>query len=56
MTGLLGIVILVLDIIAILDIVKSSRDTGKKVLWTLLVVFLPFVGMLIYFLVGKKKA
>ena len=33
MGGILGLVVLVLDIIAIVDCVKSSFDTGKKVLW-----------------------
>lgn len=55
MSGLLGLIVLVLDVIAILDIVKSSRDTGGKVLWILLVVILPFIGMILYFVIGKKK-
>lgn len=56
MPSLLGLVVFILDIIAIVDIVKSSMDTGKKVLWVLLVVILPLVGMLLYFLIAKKKA
>ena len=55
MGGLLSLVILVLDIIAIVDIVKSSVDTGKKVLWVLLVLVLPVIGMILYFVIGKKK-
>ena len=55
MQGLLGLVILVLDIIAIVDAVKSSMDTGKKVLWIILILILPVVGLILYFLLGKKK-
>ena len=55
MRSLFGLVILVLDIVAIVDIVKSPKDTGKKILWILLVVFLPLIGMVIYFLAGRKK-
>jgi len=55
MGTLLGLIILVLDIIAIVDVVKSSQDTTKKVLWILLVLILPVVGMVLYFLLGKKK-
>lgn len=55
MGGLLGLVVLVLDIIAIVDIIKSSIETGKKVLWALLVIILPLIGMVVYFLIGKKK-
>lgn len=55
MNTLIGLVILVLDIVAILDIIKSTKDTGKKVLWIVLVLVLPLVGMVAYFLLGKKK-
>lgn len=50
-----SLAILVLDIIAIVDVVKSSMDTGKKVLWILLVLVLPIIGMILYFAIGKKK-
>ncbi len=55
MKSLLGLAILVLDIVAILDAVKSSMDKGKKILWVVIILVLPLVGMVLYFLVGKKK-
>ncbi|HTL70377.1 MAG TPA: PLDc N-terminal domain-containing protein [Candidatus Eisenbacteria bacterium] len=55
MNGLIGIVVLVLDIIAILDVVKSAMTSGKKALWIVLILILPVVGMILYFLLGKKK-
>jgi hypothetical protein len=55
MKTLLGLAILVLDIIAIVDCVKSSWSTGKKLLWILLILILPVVGMILYFLLGKGK-
>lgn len=55
MGGIIGLVVLVLDIIAILDVLKSSVDTGKKALWIVLILILPVVGMVLYFLLGKKS-
>ncbi len=55
MGGLIGVAVLVLDILAIVNIVQSTMTTGNKVLWMLLVVFLPVIGMLLYFIIGKKK-
>ena len=55
MTGILALVVLVLDIIAILDVLKSSMDSGKKALWIILILVLPVIGMVIYFLIGQKK-
>ena len=56
MNTLLGLIILILDIIAIVDCLKSDASTGKKLLWILLVVILPVIGMILYFILGKKKA
>ena len=55
MSGLLGLVVLVLDIIAIIDVFKSGADGGKKALWIVLIVLVPVLGMVLYFLLGKKK-
>ena len=54
MRSLLGLVIVVLDVIAILDCIKSNKDTGKKALWIILILILPVVGLILYYLVGKK--
>jgi len=55
-SGLLGLVVLVLDIIAILDVLKSGTDSGKKALWIILIILLPVIGLILYYLIGKKKA
>ncbi|MGE0268975.1 MAG: PLDc N-terminal domain-containing protein [Candidatus Omnitrophota bacterium] len=54
MGKLFGLVILILDILAILDLLKSNKETGKKVLWAVLILILPLVGLILYYLVGKK--
>ena len=54
MNSLLGIAIIVLDIIAIISAIKSSMSTGKKVLWIVLILVLPLLGMILYFLIGRK--
>ena len=55
MSGILGLIILILDIIAILDVLNSSMDTGKKALWVVLILVLPVIGMALYFFIGKKS-
>ena len=56
MYGIVGILILILDIIAMADCISSSMDTTKKLLWVLLILVLPFLGMILYFLLGKRSA
>ncbi len=52
--GILGVVILVLDIWAIFQVIGSSASTGAKILWSLLIIILPVIGLLIWFLAGPK--
>ncbi|QLC74619.1 PLDc_N domain-containing protein [Pseudomonas sp. LPB0260] len=54
LNGLLGLIILALDIWAIINVVKSGADTGKKVLWVLLIIFLPVIGLIIWALAGPR--
>lgn len=55
MFRLLGILVFVLDIIAIVSILKSSADGATKILWMLLVILLPFIGMILYFVMGPGR-
>ena len=55
MYSLLGLIVLILDIVAIVSLLKSGADSGTKILWVLLIVFLPFLGMLLYFLMGPGR-
>ena len=52
--GLLGLIILVLDIWAILKIVDSGASTGGKVLWIVIILVLPLLGLIIWWLAGPR--
>jgi hypothetical protein len=53
--GFWGLIVLVADIWAIVNILQSSASTGRKVLWTVLVIILPVLGFIIWFFLGPKK-
>ncbi|MDX5372659.1 MAG: PLDc N-terminal domain-containing protein [Pseudomonadaceae bacterium] len=52
--GLISLAILALDIWAILNVVRSGADTGIKILWVLLIVLLPVLGLIIWALAGPR--
>ena len=52
--GILGLIILALDIWAILRIVASSSDTGVKALWIVLILVLPLLGLVLWAIFGPK--
>jgi hypothetical protein len=56
MEGLLGVLILIADIWAILNIANSSATTGAKALWIVLVLLLPVLGLIVWYLAGPKSA
>jgi hypothetical protein len=53
--GIWGLLVLIADIWAIVNIFQSSASTGRKVLWTVLVILLPVLGFIIWFFVGPKS-
>ena len=52
--GLCGLIIVVLDILAIVEVLNSSRSSTDKLLWSLGIIVFPFVGLLVYYFVGRK--
>ena len=55
MFSLIGLVILILDIIALVSLLQSGADAATKILWALLIILLPFIGMVLYFLMGPGR-
>ncbi len=53
-SGIIGLLILIADVYAILQIVQSGASNGKKVLWIVLVLLLPLLGLILWFLFGPK--
>jgi len=52
--GLLGLIILVLDVWAIVKVVQSGAATGAKVLWIVLILLLPLLGLILWMLFGPR--
>ena len=49
MYSLWGIVVLIADIWAIVNILQSAADTAKKVVWAVVVIVLPVLGFILWF-------
>jgi hypothetical protein len=52
--GILGLIILALDIWAIINVIQSGTSTGSKILWVLLILILPVLGLIIWFFAGPR--
>ncbi len=52
--SLLGLLILAGDIWAILNIFQSSASNERKLLWTIVVVLLPVLGLILWYFLGPR--
>jgi hypothetical protein len=50
-----GLLVLIADVWAIVNIFQSGATTGKKVLWTVVVLLLPVVGFILWYFAGPKS-
>jgi succinate dehydrogenase/fumarate reductase cytochrome b subunit len=53
--GLLGVLIVAVDIWAIINIFQSSVSNEKKLIWTIAVVLLPVLGLILWYFLGPRN-
>ena len=53
--GLWGLLILAGDIWAIINILQSSASNEKKLLWVIVVVLLPLIGLILWYFLGPRN-
>ena len=52
--GLFGLIILIIDVFAIVKVMNSGASTGTKVLWIVIILILPILGLIAWYLAGPK--
>jgi hypothetical protein len=52
--GIIGVLILIGDIWALINILQSSAANDKKLLWVVVVVLLPLLGLILWFFLGPR--
>lgn len=53
--GISGIVILILDIFAIVHVLQSGLPPANKLIWVLLILVLPVLGLILWLLLGSRR-
>lgn len=54
LSGIGGLILLVLDVYALVSIFSSRASTGKKVLWAVGVIIFPLLGFLVWLFLGPR--
>lgn len=53
--SLLGAVILILDVWAILSVLMGHSSFERKLLWSLVILLLPVLGIILYLFMGRSR-
>ena len=53
--SLWGVLVLISDIWAIINILQSSVSNEKKLIWIIVVVLLPLLGLILWFFLGPRN-
>lgn len=54
--GPIGLLVLILDVWAIVNVVQSGASTGAKVVWVVVILLLPILGFILWLLMGPKSS
>jgi hypothetical protein len=54
-SGLGSLLLLAADVWAIINIVQSKASDGKKVVWVIIVLLMPFIGLILWFFLGPRN-
>lgn len=53
--GLIGLLILIGDVWAIVNVFQSRAGTGGKVIWIVIILLLPVLGLILWLLFGPRS-
>jgi hypothetical protein len=47
--------IILLPLMALISVLTSEFQGNDKIMWVLIIIFLPFLGSVLYFLIGRDR-
>ncbi len=50
-----SLIIIILPVICLISILRNEFRNNDKLIWIIVVIFLPFFGSLLYLLIGRKQ-
>jgi uncharacterized RDD family membrane protein YckC len=52
---IIGLIVFLLPVIAIIDIIRRYMSGIEKLVWIVIVVIIPILGSILYFLIGRNR-
>lgn len=54
--GVFGLLVLILDVWAIIKTFESGASTTAKVVWIVVILLLPLLGVILWYIAGPKRS
>lgn len=54
-TGITGFILLIADVYAIINVVQAKISTTSKVVWTVAILLMPFLGFIAWLFFGPRS-
>lgn len=51
----IALMVFLIPITAIIDVVGMKTQGNDKLIWVLIILFMPIIGSLLYFIIGRPK-
>lgn len=51
-----GLILFILVILAVVDLLRKPYDMGKKILWLVIILVVPYIGAILYFMIGRSSS
>jgi len=51
----IALFIVLLPVLALVSVLMNDFPSGEKLIWVLVIIFLPILGSILYFLIGRDR-
>ena len=51
----IALFIVLLPVLALISVLMNDFPSGEKLIWVLVILFLPILGSILYFLIGRDR-
>ena len=56
LSGIVAVLVAVLDLVAIVQVWRTRIETGRRIIWSLVILLLPIVGLVMWFVAAGSRA
>ncbi|MBX2914965.1 MAG: PLDc_N domain-containing protein [Cyclobacteriaceae bacterium] len=54
MIRLIGVLVIIVDVLAIIDVWRKESNLEKRLLWTVVILLLPLAGPIAWYLISRR--